>query len=636
MSYLLSGLNIQNISEYDYTQSYNKYDIIDFQLNTEKSIYPSYTGLGGTGLLFWFNNEYIESFDLDLNNNIISWKNKYAIIEDEDQQYANLLQLSDETLRPFVNFDNNYIELFEDQFLSGSGFDCPEKTIFICFNASSNQDNNSVQNIFRFDREDGWAESNFGTGPSGYLRIKGKDSLGESKIIIDEQEFNAICPIYDTLNIITLIQESGTSGPSGPSGPAITIRQNGKELGNYHDYYSGWLSGFIKLGDTNNSNGVKYYDMFCFSGVLSESELDSYEKYLFEEYFDSDGLYFAKKDVPAGFSKSPLGYTGSDYWTRNIDDLFKLSYGSSAEFSAKLSKSNFGDGYQSNISRNINSLNSVFSLNYDGLTDAQAKCLITYFENTPEAKVKSSYEGFSGVSMNLFQPYKKNAELYFLDIDHSTPYNNINNISIKAESLYDSNLDYRGMLVQLDDLNIRTYSDDLEGFEYNDVVYVESIFFSERGYYYYTGAKTNGVISENNGPLGNDSHFTKEFYFKQDVDYNIPEQIRLVNIDYESSTKEYLKDGINYNNLEFNLSFSNRSNKEARALLKFFDDKAGFKIFRYTLPQPYNKEIDVYCPEWSHTYNFYNNNDIRVKFTQFKAKSLEFTNFNTKIDFVSI
>src|SRR6056300_301638 len=104
MSYLLSGLNIQNISEYDYTQSYNKYDIIDFQLNSEKSIYPSYTGLGGTGLLFWFNNEYIESFNLDLNNNIISWKNKYAIIEDEDQQYANLLQLSDETLRPFVNF----------------------------------------------------------------------------------------------------------------------------------------------------------------------------------------------------------------------------------------------------------------------------------------------------------------------------------------------------------------------------------------------------------------------------------------------------------------------------------------------------------------------------------------------------
>jgi phage-related protein len=68
--------------------------------------------------------------------------------------------------------------------------------------------------------------------------------------------------------------------------------------------------------------------------------------------------------------------------------------------------------------------------------------------------------------------------------------------------------------------------------------------------------------------------------------------------------------------------------------LKFLDDKAGFKIFRYTLPQPYNKEIDVYCPEWSHSYNFYDNNDIQMKFIQFRAKSSVVTNFDTQIEFV--
>jgi len=631
MSYILSGLNIQNIAEYDYSQSYNKYDIIDFQLNTEKSIYPSYTGLGETGLLFWFNNEYIKSFDLDLNNNITGWKNKVAQNESANNQYANLLQLSeDESLRPFVNFNDDYIELFNDQFLSGSGFDCVERTTFICFNASNNSDNNSIQNIFRFDREDGWAYSHFGTGPSGFLRISGANSLGESKIIVDETEFNAVCPIYDTPNIITLVQKPAAGG----SGPIITVRQNGHQLGDYENYYSGWESGFIKLGNTNNANGIKYYDIFSFSGVLGESDLDSYEKYLFENYFDSDGIYFAKKDVPAGFSRSPLSFTGSDYWTQDIDDLFKLSYGSSVEFSAKLSRSNFGDGYQSNISRNINSLNSSFNLKYDGLTDVQAKCLITYFENTPEKENKSEYEGYRGVDMDLFQPFKKDAEIHFLEIDHSTPYNNINNISIKAESLYDSNLDYKGMLVQLDESNIRTYSDDLVGFEYNDVVYVESSIYSQRGYYYYTGAKINTTVEEANAPLGNNSHFTKEFYFKQDVEYNVPEQLRIAMADYESSTKEYFKDGINYNNLEFNLSFSSRSNKEARAILKFLDDKAGFKIFRYTLPQPYNKEIDVYCPEWSHSYNFYDNNDIQMKFIQFRAKSSVVTNFDTQIEFV--
>ena len=50
MSYLLSGLNIKNISEYNSSDAYNKYDVIDFQLHSQKSAYPNYTGFGETGL----------------------------------------------------------------------------------------------------------------------------------------------------------------------------------------------------------------------------------------------------------------------------------------------------------------------------------------------------------------------------------------------------------------------------------------------------------------------------------------------------------------------------------------------------------------------------------------------------------
>ena len=87
--------------------------------------------------------------------------------------------------------------------------------------------------------------------------------------------------------------------------------------------------------------------------------------------------------------------------------------------------------------------------------------------------------------------------------------------------------------------------------------------------------------------------------------------------------------------MEFDLSFTKRSNKEALAILKFLDDKAGFKTFNYTLQQPYNKTITVYCPEWNHTYNFYDNNNISVKFIEFKGAAILETDFNTKIDFVS-
>lgn len=618
MSYIISGLNIQNISEYDPSQQYLQYDIVDFQLITGRSVYPSYTGLGNTGLAFWFNNDLLEDFQTDSNFLVTGWVNKV-------QLSGNLYQDDpDITKRPYVDFNENYINVNANQFLTGTGFNLSSQTLFLCFNAAPSAANDDSVNLLQIDKE-----LNFSN--SGYLKISGEDKLGSAKIWLDDSSYNARCSIYNTPNIITLVQN-----PSPSSGPAnIKIRQNGFEIGQYNNFYSGWMSGFLSLSGNLNSQGVAYYDLFSFSGALSETEINYYEKYLFEKYFTNGGLYFAKQNVPVSEACSPITYTGQSYWTQDIDDLFSLNYGSNASFSAKLSALNFGDGYKTNISRNINSLNASFNLEYDGLTDKQAKALIAFFENTPEAPVKSLYEGYRGVNINLFSPYKQNAELYFLDINHSTPYNNINKVSIAAESLFESNLNYKGMFVELDEKNIRTYSNTLSNFTYNDVVYFESSDFNKRGYYFYTGTDTTSRISPTNNPTGANSYFTKDFYFKTDIDYNITEKIRVITNELNGSTKQYVKDGINYNVLEFDLAFTKRSNKEALAILKFLDDKAGFKTFNYTLPQPYNKTITVYCPEWNHTYNFYNNNNISVKFIEFKGAAILETDFNTKIDFVS-
>ena len=270
-----------------------------------------------------------------------------------------------------------------------------------------------------------------------------------------------------------------------------------------------------------------------------------------------------------------------------------------------------------------------------------------FFENTPEAPDKSLYEGFQGVSTNLFAPYKTNAELYFKSINHNSSYNNINKITIEAESLYDSAIDHKGMFVVLDEKNIKTYESVVSSILTNDVFYFESDNFFNRGYYFYTGLNLNAsngssgpsgpstnnkiTILPENSPTGVNSFFTKNFYFKGDLEYDINENIRLFSTEMKNSTIEYSKDGINYNILEFSISFNRRTNQEARAILKFLDDKAGFKIFSYTLPQPYNKTISVYCPEWNHTYNFINNNDISVKFIEFKNPANPVALFNTQI-----
>ena len=639
MGYLVSGLNIKNISDYDSSQSYDKYSVVDFQLNTNYSAYPGYTGLGGvSGLNFWFNNEYLSNFKLDGSNFITGWQNSAFLSLTDNLDFGQLIQSSEEeNARPFVDFNEDYINLKNQEFLSGSGINADTKTLFICFEAMP-RENFEAQPIVYMDRESGtYKIENTASGPSGLLQVKGENVLGSAKFTIDEEEFTAVCPIYDQPNIITLVQY-GNDEVSHASGPMMYLRQNGIRLPKtYEKFYSGWTSGFMEVGRNSNPDGMKYYDLFSFSGVLDESEIENYEKYLFESYFNNDGLYFAKKDVPVGPSRAPISFTGVDFWTQKIDELFNLTYGSSVQFSSKLSSIDFGDGYKSTLSRNVNSLNSTFDLKYEGLSDIEAKALVAFFENTPEAPSKSQYETYKGVNMDLFEPYKKNAEIYFLDIDHQVPYNDVNNITIKGESLYDSNLDYKGMLVELDESKIRTYSDSLKGFDYNDVVYIDSASFYKRGYYFYTGEKTSSALAQSKGPLGDDSSFTRDFYFKEDIDYDISSNLRLYSSDMDGATNQYEKNGLYYNRLELDLTFSNRSNKESLAILKFLDSNAGFKTFNYTLPQPYNKKMLFYCPEWSHTYNFLNNNDIQVKlihFSDFKSLNSP-TIFNTKINFTS-
>jgi len=616
MSYLISGLNIKNISEYDSAFLYYPYNIVDYQLNTGFSVMPNYTGFGITGLTTWFSNDSLNNFLTDTSFRVTGWLNNVS-------GSGNLFTTnSDVNDRGSINFNESYITLSDSQVLSGSGFNSNSRVLLLAFEVLT-PENIKAQTICKF-----------GTGDNyGFLKVNGKDELFSAKFILDNQEFNAISSIYDDKNIVTLIQD--------PSAATIKIRQNGYELGTYSSFNDYWKSGELTLGSNPNNLGIRYHEIIHFTGSLNSSQIDQYEKYLFEKYFKNDGLYFAKGNVPQGAEYSPITYTGKNYWTRDINDLFSLCYGSSASFSAKLSPLMFGDGYKTNVTNGINTLNSKFSIVYDGLTDLQAKALIAYFENTPQSQAKSDYEGFKGVDLNLFTPYKKNCETYFLNINHSTPYNDINKINIEAEAFYESCLNYKGMYVLLDEKNIKTYTDTTFEFAYNDVFYYPSTNYSQRGYYFYTG-EAKGVaqgstspLSPQNSPTGVSTYFTRDFYFKQDIDYDIQENIRIKSVDFKNSTKEYRKDGEYPNIFEFEVKLSKRSNKEALAILKFLDDKAGFKIFNFTLPQPYNKTIQVYCPEWNHTYQFYDNNTITAKFIQFNNRFSSSTVFNSLITFTS-
>lgn len=624
MSSLISGLNIKNIYEYNSEQSYEAYDIVDYQLNDSISFSPENYNSQSQVADFWFQNRFLSDFKLDTQNNVSGWFSSSfgssSASDNSDRVGGGLLVQNDIEKRPYIGFDVDYLEFIGNQSLTGEEFFADQnykrRTTFLCFDASASSDSYESQTILRFDKENDHSNTVYSSSELGRLKIKGQNNSQSAKFVIDGQEISAQFPIYDFLNIVTLVQyeDDNTS--------YINIRQNGKQIGSKQNFYKGWESGFLAIGSENlETKSIKYYELLSLTGIVSDETIQSIEKYLYEEYSQGNDFYFAKSDIESNVV--PSSFSAEGKWTQNINDLFSISYGSSSKFTSKLSRCELGDGYESIVSLGVNSLLSSFDLNYEGLTDKQAKCLLAYFQSTPENKNSYSIsEGFDGVNVNLFTPYSEDSsELYFLDLNHTTPYNNINNISIKAESLYHSNLDYKGMFVKLDETNIKTFNDDLQDFKYHDVFYYDDALFSKRGYYFYTGQDINTTLEEENKPLGANSYFTKSFYFKPDIDYSIGSKLNLTVVDYADSTKQYLKNGINYNKLEFDLTFSNRSERETRALLKFLDSKAGVKTFEYTLPQPYNKSMQVLCPEWSHVYNFKDNHTVTAKFIEIKGLS---------------
>jgi phage-related protein len=622
MSYLISGLNVKNVFEYDPLEAYSRYDIVDFQLTTGAARMPNFTGLGQTGLTSWFNNDSLSDFLIDSNFYVTGWLNKVS-------GSGNLLNTTSTTnaelIKPYVNFNDTYLQFQDAQTLTGTGFASPTRTVFFAIEILE-EEQNAAQTIFQF-----------GAGPvgSGTVRLSGSNvqeptpGLTGSIFYIDNTQCSAVSTSYGQNTFLTIVQDTGS----------LTLRQNGFDIGTITPYSSYWKSGEFKLAQNTSSQGINFHEIIHFTGVLPESEIDYYEKYLFEKYSDLGGLYFARVNVPSGEQRSPITFTGQSYWTKDVDVLFDLTYGCSATFTSKMAPLKFGDGYKTNVINGVNPITATFSLNYDGLTDIQAKSLITFFENSPERAKKSLYEGFEPIEMNLFAPYRRNAEVYFTDISHKTVYNNINSVKITAESVYVSLLDYEGMNVPIDNTYCRTYSTILSDFTYNDIFYYGSDAFEERGYYFYTGANViypvGTYLPAANSPTGANTLFTKEFYFKTDLVYGLDTKTRFLTNDFKNSTKEYEKDGINYNELEFEVNFSKRSLREATAILKFLDDKAGYKIFNYTLPQPYNKTISVYCPEWNHSYDFLDNHTVNAKFVEFKNAFEQESLFNTVISFVA-
>lgn len=70
--------------------------------------------------------------------------------------------------------------------------------------------------------------------------------------------------------------------------------------------------------------------------------------------------------------------------------------------------------------------------------------------------------------------------------------------------------------------------------------------------------------------------------------------------------------------LVFDLNFNDRYNSETKSILTFLESNEGAYSFDFFVEKPYNSIIRCKCVQWSHTYNFLNDNTITARFEEIK------------------
>lgn len=646
MSFLETQLSITGIKEFDTGNSYEKYDLINFQYYTGNPIYPT----DASGLFAWFNLDDSNNLIYNVSGQVSSWINSapgfknQSLINEIEEKYPIFDIYEKKLVFKGSNSPFSYNQLYLSD-ITGvqTGTTGVDRCWFIVFSFDSLKNSNDVTPLGVYANFSTIIETDYNNSvaSSGYLGIYGNNGNSSAQQFIinatgnitvdpipEENNNYSVAKLVNRLNILTILKNNTSNN--------LTIRNNGYELydSSSNFFHTGALD--LQIGCSAKSHGsnssfynfdysnISYYEILGYSKVPTEAEVLAIEKYLFQKNFKNEkNLYIAKRNFSSfDYRYSPLNLLGEEFADRNINSLFKKTYGCSASFSLKATKTNYGDGYYSNIISTVNNLIAEYDLIYQGLTDKQANSLIGFFQNSFENNPTNIYSSYENADVDLFFPYKQNAKVYFQSLDHQSPEPNINNITIKCRCPYDSSLDYKGVYVAGENTFI-TF-DSSRVYNKHDVVYL-----NDYGYYWFTGADNTTLQNAGLYPTGSNSLFTQDFYFKPDANYSIALSPRYITNELETSSPVFEKDGINKNVLEFNLTFNNRSDKEALALLKYLDLKLGFQIFETVLPEPYNKELKVYCPQWQHSYKYKNCHDISVTFFEFKNPPVNDVYFNT-------
>lgn len=129
------------------------------------------------------------------------------------------------------------------------------------------------------------------------------------------------------------------------------------------------------------------------------------------------------------------------------------------------------------------------------------------------------------------------------------------------------------------------------------------------------GSKWDGIVSSN-------SRYVPDFFWKPSYSSQVVHQPRIIRIKFGNGYEQRIEDGINTNLINLDLTFENRDETEAVAILHFLSQRNSKESFIFNVPTAYSKSTfstRFLCSSWNSTYNFYNNYSIRTTFEEVSA-----------------
>jgi phage-related protein len=112
------------------------------------------------------------------------------------------------------------------------------------------------------------------------------------------------------------------------------------------------------------------------------------------------------------------------------------------------------------------------------------------------------------------------------------------------------------------------------------------------------------------------------FFWKPSYSSSVDFSPRINRIKFGNGYEQRVPDGFNTNLITISLTFDARAEKEAVAILHFLTTMNGQIAFIYNVPEVLSKSsfnTKFICPNWTTTYNFYQNYTINATFEEVKA-----------------